>query len=214
MHRGDARASGCRGRPARGGGLGGRRRPARLRRRLRRLRHPRHGAGARRRAAHGRPLRPHFAGPQFHRRRNGTGRAAAGGAPRPSLRHRRAPAGGPGARWHLELEHDDGMQEVEIELPAVFSVAERLCDPCKVDPEGRAAVPSALLAHVSAADLGPGPWGEAGSPTVVGRDTGDGARARPARPGRTGRHAGGGRGPGALATWSADRTPAGAGAVT
>ena len=73
-----------------------------------------------------------------------------------------------GARWHLELEHDDGMQEVEIELPAVLTVAERLCDPCKVDPEGRAAVPSALLARVGAAELGPGPWGDAGSPTVVG----------------------------------------------
>ena len=75
-----------------------------------------------------------------------------------------------GARWWLELELDDGMQEVEIELPAVLSVAERLCDPCKVDPEGRATVPPALLARVSAADLGAGPWGEAGSPTVVGAD--------------------------------------------
>ncbi len=73
-----------------------------------------------------------------------------------------------GARWHLELEHDDGMQEVEIELPAVLSVAERLCDPCKVDPEGRAGVSPVLLTRVGAAELGPGPWGEAGSPTVVG----------------------------------------------
>ncbi len=73
-----------------------------------------------------------------------------------------------GSRWHLELEHDDGMQEVEIELPAVLSVAERLCDPCKVDPEGRAGVSPVLLTRVGAAELGPGPWGEAGSPTVVG----------------------------------------------
>ena len=52
---------------------------------------------------------------------------------------RRLEDGGPFLR--LELEHDDGMQEVEISLPAVLSVAERLCDPCKVEPEGRAAVP-------------------------------------------------------------------------
>ena len=50
-----------------------------------------------------------------------------------------------GPVWRLELEHDDGTQEVEISLPAVMSVAERLCDPCKVDPAGRAAVPAARL---------------------------------------------------------------------
>jgi electron transfer flavoprotein alpha subunit len=73
-----------------------------------------------------------------------------------------------GTRLLLELEHDDGTQEAEIALPAVLSVAERLCDPCKVDPAGRAAVPAARLSRLGAAELGPGPWGEAGSPTVVG----------------------------------------------
>ena len=73
-----------------------------------------------------------------------------------------------GARLRLELEHDDGTLEVEIALPAVLSVAERLCDPCKVDPAGRAAVPAARLARIDAAALGPGPWGAAGSPTAVG----------------------------------------------
>ena len=73
-----------------------------------------------------------------------------------------------GPVWRLQLEHDDGMQEVEIALPAVLSVAERLCDPCKVDPAGRAAVPPARLTRMDAGQLGPGPWGEAGSPTVVG----------------------------------------------
>jgi electron transfer flavoprotein alpha subunit len=68
----------------------------------------------------------------------------------------------------LELEHDDGSQEVEVALPAVLTVAERLCDPCKVDPEGRAAVDPARLQRIAAADLGAGPWGEAASPTVVG----------------------------------------------
>ena len=70
--------------------------------------------------------------------------------------------------WRLELEHDDGTQDVEITLPAVLSVAERLCDPCKVDPDGRAAVSSERLTRFTAHRLGPGPWGEAGSPTVVG----------------------------------------------
>ncbi len=73
-----------------------------------------------------------------------------------------------GDHLRLELEHDDGTQKVEITLPAVLSVAERLCDPCKVDPEGRAAVPASLISRVTAAQLGDGPWGEAGSPTVVG----------------------------------------------
>ena len=73
-----------------------------------------------------------------------------------------------GPLWRLQLEHDDGTQEVEVTLPAVLSVAERLCDPCKVDPAGRATVPSARLTRMDAGQLGPGPWGEAGSPTVVG----------------------------------------------
>jgi electron transfer flavoprotein alpha subunit len=73
-----------------------------------------------------------------------------------------------GAVWPLELEHDDGTQEVEVALPALLSVAERLCDPCKVDPAGRAAVAPTRLSRMDAGGLGPGPWGEAGSPTVVG----------------------------------------------
>jgi electron transfer flavoprotein alpha subunit len=73
-----------------------------------------------------------------------------------------------GAIWPLELEHDDGTQEVEVALPAVLSVAERLCAPCQVDPAGRAAVDPTRLTRMGAAQLGPGPWGEAGSPTVVG----------------------------------------------
>ncbi len=73
-----------------------------------------------------------------------------------------------GAVWPLELEHDDGTQQVEVALPAVLSVAERLCDPCKVDPAGRASVAPARLTRMDAHRLGPGRWGEAGSPTVVG----------------------------------------------
>ena len=52
------------------------------------------------------------------------------------------------------------------ELPAVLSCAERLIDPAKVDPPGRAAVPADRIRRLTAADLGPGPWGQAASPTV------------------------------------------------
>jgi electron transfer flavoprotein alpha subunit len=69
---------------------------------------------------------------------------------------------------HSHLEHDDGWADVEAPLPAVVSCAERLCEPCKMPEDARAAVDPARLRTVSAADLGAGPWGEAGSPTRVG----------------------------------------------
>ena len=73
-----------------------------------------------------------------------------------------------GDRLRLQLEHDDGTQDVVVMLPAVLSVAERLCEPCKVDPAGRAAVAASRITRLGAAELGPGPWGAKGSPTVVG----------------------------------------------
>lgn len=68
---------------------------------------------------------------------------------------------------HLEL--DDGWADAEVDLPAVLTTAERLCEPAKVDPAGRAAVDPARLQRRDASELGPGPWGQAGSPTRVGR---------------------------------------------
>lgn len=65
-------------------------------------------------------------------------------------------------------EHDDGWLQAEVRLPAILSCAERLCDPTKVDPAGRAAVPADRIRRLDAADLGPGPWGQTGSPTWVG----------------------------------------------
>ncbi len=65
-------------------------------------------------------------------------------------------------------EHDDRTSEIRTTLPAVLSCAERLCDPAKVPPEGRGQVPAERISVLSAADLGPGPWGLAGSPTSVG----------------------------------------------
>jgi electron transfer flavoprotein alpha subunit len=73
-----------------------------------------------------------------------------------------------GATVHARCEHDDGWLQAEVALPAILSCAERLVDPAKVDPEGRAAVPAECIRRVVAADLGPGPWGDAASPTEVG----------------------------------------------
>jgi electron transfer flavoprotein alpha subunit len=69
----------------------------------------------------------------------------------------------------LRCEHDDGWVQARIDLPAVISTAERLIDPCKVDPEGRAAVPADRIHVLTASDIGDGPWGQAASPTRVGR---------------------------------------------
>ncbi len=73
-----------------------------------------------------------------------------------------------GPRLEAACEHDDGMTRARASLPAVLSVAERLCEPCKVDPEERAAVDPGRITRRSAVELGAGPWGQAGSPTCVG----------------------------------------------
>jgi electron transfer flavoprotein alpha subunit len=65
-------------------------------------------------------------------------------------------------------EYDDGWVDMQTSLPAVLSCAERLCEPAKVDPPGRAAVAANRIQRLTAADLGDGPWGQAGSPTQVG----------------------------------------------
>jgi electron transfer flavoprotein alpha subunit len=70
---------------------------------------------------------------------------------------------------HLRCEHDDGWAQLELALPAVVSTAERLIEPCKVDPDGRAGVPAERITALDAAALGAGPWGQDGSPTSVGR---------------------------------------------
>jgi electron transfer flavoprotein alpha subunit len=73
-----------------------------------------------------------------------------------------------GQRLHLRCEHDDGWVQLEIAMPVLISVAERLIDPCKVAPDQRAVVPPDRIRTVRAANLGPGPWGAPGSPTRVG----------------------------------------------
>ena len=74
-----------------------------------------------------------------------------------------------GEELALTLQHDDGVEEVGMSLPAVLSVAERLCDPCKVPPELRAEVARTRISVKRASDLGAGPFGRAGSTTRVGR---------------------------------------------
>ncbi|MCU1426996.1 MAG: electron transfer flavoprotein beta subunit [Actinomycetia bacterium] len=71
-------------------------------------------------------------------------------------------------RVEARCEHDDGWLQAEVPLPAILSCAERLCEPAKVDPEGRAAVPADRVRRLAASDLGAGPWGQDASPTSVG----------------------------------------------
>jgi electron transfer flavoprotein alpha subunit len=68
----------------------------------------------------------------------------------------------------IGCEHDDAWADAEITLPAILATAERLCSPAKVDPEEREAVEPEKISVLTAADLGAGPWGQAGSPTWVG----------------------------------------------
>ena len=68
----------------------------------------------------------------------------------------------------LGCEYDDAWGELDISLPAVLATAERLCDPARAEPADRAAVAPEKLSRFTAADLGAGPWGQAGSPTTVG----------------------------------------------
>jgi electron transfer flavoprotein alpha subunit len=71
-------------------------------------------------------------------------------------------------RVDARVETDDGWSLLETSLPAVVSCAERLCQPCKVDPVGRAAVDGKQIRRLGAVDLGPGPWGASASRTMVG----------------------------------------------
>lgn len=78
-------------------------------------------------------------------------------------------SGDAGPALDVRCEHDDGWVQLHVRLPAMVSCAERLIDPCKVPPQERALVDAALVETLTAADLGPGPWGAAASPTSVGR---------------------------------------------
>lgn len=72
------------------------------------------------------------------------------------------------ATFAAKCETDDGHRRIEGDLPAVLSCAERLIEPAKAAPPERARVPAGRIVHLSAGDLGAGPWGAAASPTTVG----------------------------------------------
>jgi electron transfer flavoprotein alpha subunit len=72
-----------------------------------------------------------------------------------------------GTRVHARCEHDDGWLQAEVELPAILSTAERLCEPAKVDPHERAQVPADRIRRLSASDLRTMRGGDT-SPTSVG----------------------------------------------
>jgi electron transfer flavoprotein alpha subunit len=74
-----------------------------------------------------------------------------------------------GARLRAERESDEGLEEVECELPALITCAERLIKPIGVRPKAREEAKSKPLTAVRAAELGPdtSPFGLAGSPTWV-----------------------------------------------
>ncbi|MFZ4516579.1 MAG: FAD-binding protein [Acidimicrobiia bacterium] len=65
-------------------------------------------------------------------------------------------------------EYDDSSVTANATLPLLMTCAERLCEPAKVDPDDRLRVDASRITTLRAADLGPGPWGAAGSPTWVG----------------------------------------------
>ncbi len=68
----------------------------------------------------------------------------------------------------VRCEHDDEWVTKRLGLPAVLSVAERLCEPCKRPPDERAAVAPERIRVLGSADLPGGPWGAEASPTWVG----------------------------------------------
>jgi electron transfer flavoprotein alpha subunit len=72
-----------------------------------------------------------------------------------------------GSRASARCEHDDGWMQAEVELPAILSCAERLCEPAKVDPADRALVPASRIRRLAQPDVGPVPVG-AQSRTHVG----------------------------------------------
>jgi electron transfer flavoprotein alpha subunit len=72
----------------------------------------------------------------------------------------------------VRCELDDGWRTSKAWFPVVVSCAERLCPPARPwdfpEPQSPEALAS-LVQRLTADDLGPGPWGQAGSPTVVER---------------------------------------------
>jgi electron transfer flavoprotein alpha subunit len=76
--------------------------------------------------------------------------------------------GGASDQVEVGCEHDDEWVLKRLHLPALLTVAERLIDPCKVRDQTLWPATTDERIHVmTAADLGAGPWGADGSPTMV-----------------------------------------------
>jgi electron transfer flavoprotein alpha subunit len=73
-----------------------------------------------------------------------------------------------GGSVRVRCETDDGWLVADVQLPAVLSCAERLCDPAKAPGATWTEEFRSRLRVWTAADLGTGPWGASGSPTTVG----------------------------------------------
>ncbi len=73
-----------------------------------------------------------------------------------------------GTAW-AKCETDEGWLEATLGLPGVIACAERISSPARI-PEGMTLdmVDSERIRLVDVGRLGPGVWGEAGSPTAVG----------------------------------------------
>ena len=115
-------------------------------------------------------------GPQLGRRRHRPGRPRARRAARPAVRHRRPPprARRPTARSCAASTTTAGCRP-RLPLPAVLSTAERLIDPCKVEPAGPRRGPGRPHpARSPRPTSAPARGGRPRSPTRVGR--GPGAR--------------------------------------
>lgn len=68
----------------------------------------------------------------------------------------------------LGCEHDDSWVEMTMDLPALLSCAERLCEPTKISSDRWHSVSGDRVRTLTSKDLGDGPWGTAGSLTKVG----------------------------------------------
>ena len=151
-----------------------------------------------RRPACRRALRPRPPRPQLHRRRDRAGRPRAGRAARPPLRRRGPPAAGPGRRSGASSSSTTtGPRRWSWRCPRCSRWPSASATPARSTPRAGPPWRRRRLTRVDAGQLGPGPWGEAGSPTVVGATRPMEHDARPARPRRPARRAGRRRGPAA-----------------
>lgn len=73
-----------------------------------------------------------------------------------------------GGTASMRCERDDGWRRVEVALPAVLGCAERLCEPAKRPDAVENEELRQRITQLGVAELGPGAWGQDGSPTRVG----------------------------------------------